>query len=103
MGKTLIGKQSELMPGTMKKVAVEGMDDIVVANVDGKFYAMRGVCNHQGGPLSEGELEANVITCPWHGAKWDVTTGKLAEFAIELDPEPTYKIVQEGDDLFVET
>jgi len=103
VGKILVGKQSELAPGAMKKVTVEGMDDIVVANVAGKFYAMRGVCNHQGGPLAEGELEANVITCPWHGAKWDVTSGKLVEFAVDLDPEPTYKILLEGEDLYVET
>jgi nitrite reductase/ring-hydroxylating ferredoxin subunit len=63
---------------------------------------MRGLCHHQGGPLAEGELEGNIITCPWHGAKWDVTTGKLSEFAIELDDEPTYKVVEEGDELFIE-
>lgn len=103
MGKILVGKQSELAPGTMKKVTAEGMDEIVVANVGGKFYAMRGLCNHQGGPLAEGTLEGNVITCPWHGSTWDVTTGKLIEFALPLDDEPTYKILLEGDDLYVET
>ena len=103
MAKVLVGKQSELAPGAMKKVTMEGMDEIVVANVGGKFYAMRGLCNHQGGPLAEGELEANVITCPWHGARWDVTTGKLVEFAVELDDEPVYKILLEGEDLYVET
>jgi 3-phenylpropionate/trans-cinnamate dioxygenase ferredoxin component len=102
VGRILVGKQSDLAPGAMKKVEVPGKDDIVVANVGGKFYAMRGICNHQGGPLADGELENNVITCPWHGAKWDVTTGNLVEFAMDLDPEPTYKIVMEGDDLFVE-
>lgn len=102
MRKVSIGKIEELKPGSMKKVAVEGMDDIVVANVNGRFYAMRGICNHQGGPLSEGELEANIITCPWHGAKWDVTTGKLSDFAIELDNEPVYNITEENGELFIE-
>lgn len=68
----------------------------------GKFYAMRGVCNHQGGPLPEGELNDNVITCPWHGAQWDVTTGNLVDFPMELDPEPVYKITIENGDVFVE-
>lgn len=103
MGKILVGKQSELAPGAMKKVTIEGMDEIVVANVGGKFYAMRGLCNHEGGPLAEGEIEGNVISCPWHGSKWDVTTGKLIEFPLPLDDEPTYKVVVEGEDLFVET
>jgi 3-phenylpropionate/trans-cinnamate dioxygenase ferredoxin component len=101
MGKTLIGKQSDFGAG-LHKVTVEGKDDIVLANIDGKFYAMKGTCNHQGGPLYEGELEGNVITCPWHGAKWDVTSGKLVEFPVELDDEPTYKVITEGDELFIE-
>lgn len=101
MAKILIGKQSDFKPG-LNKVTVEGHDEIVLANIDGKFYAMRGLCNHQGGPLSEGELEGNVITCPWHGSRWDVTTGKLVEFPVELDDEPTYKVIVEGDQLFLE-
>jgi 3-phenylpropionate/trans-cinnamate dioxygenase ferredoxin component len=102
VARILIGKAEELKPGTMRKVAVEGKDDIVVANVNGSFYAMRGVCNHAGGPLADGEIDGNVITCPWHGSRWDVTTGKLVEFAIELDDEPTYKVAVEGDELFLE-
>jgi len=102
LSKVHVGKQSELKPGTMKKVEVPGHDEIVLANVDGKFYAMRGLCNHQGGPLAEGELDKNVITCPWHGSQWDVTTGKLVEFPLELDDEPTYKVITEGEDLFIE-
>jgi nitrite reductase/ring-hydroxylating ferredoxin subunit len=86
----------------MKKVEVPGSDEVVVANVGGKFYAMRGLCHHQGGPLAEGEIDGSIVTCPWHGAKWDITTGKLAEFAIELDDEPTYGVVEEGGNLFVE-
>ncbi|MGI0100181.1 MAG: Rieske (2Fe-2S) protein [Candidatus Micrarchaeaceae archaeon] len=101
MAKISIGKQTDFKDG-LNKVSIEGMDDIVVAKIDGKFYAMRGICNHQGGPLAEGTLEANVITCPWHGAKWDVTTGKLVEFPMELDEEPTYQISTEGDELFID-
>ncbi|MGD0728609.1 MAG: Rieske 2Fe-2S domain-containing protein, partial [Candidatus Micrarchaeaceae archaeon] len=85
-----------------RKLEVPGHDEIVIANVDGKFYAMHGLCHHQGGPLAEGELDSNVITCPWHGAKWDVTTGKLVEFPIELEDEPVYSLTIEGDELFIE-
>jgi nitrite reductase/ring-hydroxylating ferredoxin subunit len=102
MGKILVGKASELAPGSMKKVEIEGKDEILVANVGGKFYAMRGLCNHAGGPLAEGEIDGNTVTCPWHGSKWDLTTGKCTEFAIELDDEPVYKTLVEGDELFVE-
>ncbi len=102
MAKVLVCKQSELSPGAMRKVEIAGQDEIVVANVDGKFYAMRGLCHHQGGPLAEGELNGKVITCPWHGAQWDITTGNLVEFAIDLDPEPTYPLTIEGGDIFIE-
>lgn len=103
MAKISIGKADGLKPGSMKSVSIEGGEDIVVANVNGTIYAMKGTCNHQGGPLADGELENNVITCPWHGARWDVETGKLVEFPMDLDNEPTYKVTAEGDELFVET
>ena len=74
----------------------------MLANVGGTIYAMRGVCNHAGGPLAEGTLEGEIITCPWHGSKWDVKTGKCTEFAIDLDPEPVYKVTVEGDDIYIE-
>jgi nitrite reductase/ring-hydroxylating ferredoxin subunit len=48
---------------------------IALFNVDGMFYALDGICPHQGGPLGEGELEGSVITCPWHGWQFDVRTG----------------------------
>jgi nitrite reductase/ring-hydroxylating ferredoxin subunit len=43
-----------------------------------------------------------VITCPWHGAQWDVTTGKLVEFPLPLDDERKYKATVEGGDVFIE-
>ena len=97
-----MAKLSELQPGTMKQCQVEGQDDIVVANVGGTVYAMRGLCHHAGGPLGEGTLEGPIITCPWHGAKWDVTSGKNTEFAMDLDPEPVYRVSVEGNDIFVD-
>ena len=102
MAKMRVCGRDELQPGTMVRLKPEGMDEIVVANVNGKVYAMRGICNHQGGPLAEGELSSNVITCPWHGAQWDVTTGKLVEFPLELEAEPVYKVTEEDDGIFVE-
>ena len=102
MTKLKIAKLSQLPVGSMKQVKVEGKDDVAVANVNGKIYAMRGICNHEGGPLGEGEFDGKIVTCPWHGSKWDITTGKLVEFPIELDPEPTYKVTVEGDDIYIE-
>ncbi len=62
MAKVLAAKLSEL--GSMKKVEVAGMDDIVVANVGGKIYAMRGVCNHQGRAALRGRAQRQCDNLP---------------------------------------
>jgi len=48
---------------------------VAVFNVGGQFHAIDNVCVHQGGPLAEGELDGCVVTCPWHGWTYDVTSG----------------------------
>lgn len=48
---------------------------LAVFNVDGAFHAIDNTCIHRGGPLGEGDVEGNVVTCPWHGWQFDVTTG----------------------------
>ena len=50
---------------------------IALFNVDGIFHAIGGMCTHRGGPLGDGMLEGNEVTCPLHGATFDVTTGKV--------------------------
>ena len=58
-------------------MAVEvGDKQIALFNVDGTFYAIGGTCTHRGGPLAEGSLEGTTLTCPWHGATFDVRTGR---------------------------
>lgn len=53
-------------------------DDRIIAvfNVDGEFFALDGICPHQGGPLGQGSLSGCVVTCPWHGWQFDVRTGQ---------------------------
>ena len=45
--------------------------------VDGEFFALDNLCTHEEGPLSEGEIEGHEVTCPWHGAKFDIRTGEV--------------------------
>jgi nitrite reductase/ring-hydroxylating ferredoxin subunit/multimeric flavodoxin WrbA len=52
--------------------------DIAVFNIGGNFYAISNVCAHKGGPLNQGIFEKSIITCPWHGWKYDVRNGKSA-------------------------
>ena len=90
---------SDVPPGTAKEVMA---DDQVVAlfNVEGTFYAMDGVCPHAGGPLGEGTLRGTVVTCPWHGWQFDVTSGENC-----LNRRMTHKcfaVNVEGDDVIIE-
>lgn len=90
-------KTSELAPGEMKLVDVGGID-VVVANVDGRFCAFGNVCPHEEGPLVEGELDGDVVTCPWHFTEFNVLTGEVLEGLTE-EPIPVYEVRVEGDDI----
>lgn len=86
---------AELPPGKARLVDLDGQK-VAVCNVDGVFYATQDECTHEGGPLSEGELEGKVITCPWHFSCFDVTNGAVVcEPATE--PLETFGVVIEGE------
>jgi len=70
-----VGPTIQVPPGTMKSFLVGGKQ-ICIANIDGRLYAIDNVCNHAKGDLSKGKLEGTILTCPNHGSKFDVTTGK---------------------------
>ena len=53
-------------------------------------------------PAGRWNIGGLIITCPWHGAKWDIKTGKNTEFMIDLDQEPVYEVSIDGDDIYVE-
>lgn len=102
MAKVIVCKENDVQLGSMKAFALENGLEIVIANIGNKFYAMNAACNHAQGPLAEGTLEGSIITCPWHGAKWDATNGSLIEFALDLDLEQTYKAEVENGNVIVE-
>ena len=66
----------EITPGQAKLVEVNG-NEIALFNVGGRFHAIDNNCTHVGGPLCEGEINGSEVTCPWHGATFDVTTGRV--------------------------
>ena len=59
----------------MKYVEINGKE-VVIANVNGKFYALDDRCDHMNAVLSMGNVTGNIIRCHFHGAKFDVTSGK---------------------------
>jgi nitrite reductase (NADH) small subunit len=90
---------TEIPAGTIRAVAVAGKT-VAVANVGGQVYAIDNTCLHRGGPLADGPLEGKVVTCPWHGWPYDVTTGKLTQnLSVGVACYPTEV---RGGDIFVD-
>lgn len=69
-----VARVDELKPGAWQSVDVDG-SQLVVFNLDGKYYAIEDVCTHDGGQLTGGEIEGDQIICPRHGARFCIRTG----------------------------
>ncbi len=103
-----VASVEEIPPGRMKDVMI-GDKAVLVANVGGKFCATAGRCSHKQGILANGTLEANIVTCPRHGSKFDVTTGKNVVGPKVLGIRGTtgdiqaFEVKVEGSDVMVRT
>lgn len=87
-----VAKVNEIPLGKMKYVELNGKE-IMIANIDGKFYALNDRCSHMNASLSMGNVKDNILTCPFHGARFDVTSGgKVSEPILtpsqEMEPLP---------------
>ena len=101
MAKIVVGKASDVQEGKMVHITAGGKE-IVITKLDGNYYAMDNICTHAGAELHEGELNNSELTCPWHGAKWDIKTGSLISFPQKLKPLQNHKVLIENDTLYVE-
>ena len=107
-GYVRVGDKSEIPVGKMKKVVSQGKE-ILIANVNGSFYAIGNICTHARGDLSQGTLEGNIVTCPKHKSKFDVTTGKVVSppkmglFHPKIQDEQAYILKIENDDILIKT
>ena len=98
-----VARVEDCPPGKCVEIVAE---DRIVAlyNVGGSFHALDGVCPHQGGPLGQGELgsgaKACIVTCPWHGWQFDVTSGQhqLSKNIVQ----PRFQVRVEGDSVLVD-
>ncbi len=108
----VVGPVAEFPPGSQRLVKL-GRIEVGVFNVGGRFYALPNVCPHQFGPLCEGGVtgatacsaatdwkfawarEGEVVTCPWHGIEFDITTGRsLASPRLKVRTYPV--VVEDG-------
>jgi nitrite reductase/ring-hydroxylating ferredoxin subunit len=74
----------DVLRGKLKHVEVNGKE-ILIANIDGDYYAVSNRCGHSNASLSKGSLNGNIVTCPLHGVQFDVTTGrKVKDFNLSV-------------------
>jgi len=94
-----VANTDEILPSQMKEVEVDGQS-ILIANVNGKYYAIGSICTHEGGPLADGTIHNYEVECPWHGSKFDVRTGEVTSLPA-TEPEPSYEIKVESNQILV--
>ncbi len=92
-----VAKVADLQPGTCQSVELRDVG-VALFNVDGTIYALDNTCPHAGGPLGEGILDGKLIACPWHGWKFDVTSGTCMKNPSDSWKVPSYE-VRETDGL----
>ncbi|HKJ69435.1 MAG TPA: non-heme iron oxygenase ferredoxin subunit [bacterium] len=95
-----VGKTTDISPDSPTCVEVEGTE-IALFLHDGEYYAIDNTCTHQGGPLCEGVLEDGEVECPWHGARFDITSGDVIAPPAG-QPVSHYNVRVSGDTLEVE-
>lgn len=106
MGFVKICKVSDVKDGTMKKFEVEEKE-ILVSNIGGKYYAINNKCTHRNGDLSQGKLEGNIVTCPKHSSKFDITTGKVVSgpkiplLKLKISDEEKYEVKIDGENILI--
>ena len=94
-----VAETKDIQSSQMKELQING-EDVCIANVDGKYYAIGNVCTHEGGPLADGILEGYEVECPWHQSKFDVRTGEVTNPPAS-ESEPTYEIKVDGNSILV--
>jgi nitrite reductase (NADH) small subunit len=94
-----VGSLSYLPPGSVTEVTL-GETSYAVCNVDGQLHALAGICPHAGGPLGQGNVEDNMVVCPWHAWAYDCRTGENDfDPAIRLD---CFSVKSDGDDILID-
>ncbi len=88
-----IAKTDEIPPGEGRVITV-GNREIALFNADGAFYALENTCCHRGGPLGEGALQGNTVTCPWHMWQFELASGACVNSP--GDRVRTYDVVVEN-------
>jgi glycine betaine catabolism B len=94
-----VANTSDIPVSKMKEVQINSQN-ICIANIDGKYFAINNICSHEGGPLVDGKLEGYEVQCPWHQSRFDIRSGEVkAPPAVE--PQEIYQVKVVGEDVMV--
>jgi nitrite reductase/ring-hydroxylating ferredoxin subunit len=81
----------------MRAVEVEGAPVLVSRSEGGEACAIANTCTHRGGPLNEGGRDGGVVTCPWHGSRFDPCSGEVLRRPAREQPQQRFETrVREG-------
>jgi 3-phenylpropionate/trans-cinnamate dioxygenase ferredoxin component len=95
------------LPANKMMIVIVGGKEVLLANVDGSYYAIANKCTHLGGSLGKGVLEGSIVTCPRHGSRFDVKTGeavrgaKIGFIKMNVKDEESYMVKVEGTTIMV--
>ena len=95
-----VARDEDIKEGGKLALEVDG-ELVCLARVEGCVYAFTDNCTHISGPLNQGELAGHVLTCPWHGAQFDVRTGKVLRGPARQDIL-TYPVKIEDHTIFLQ-
>ncbi len=87
-------------PGNLLEIEA-GQERLVLANVDGDLYALQNRCSHEDLPLSDGDLVGDRLECLYHGASFDVCTGRAMALPA-IRPVETYTVELRGQEIYVQ-
>lgn len=94
-----IAKASDVKPGQMKAFPVDGRR-VLIANIEGTFFATQDLCTHDNGTLADGELIGEEIECPRHGGRFSAKTGEVRALP-PMFPIKTFPVRVEGEEIKV--
>ncbi|MBI1367899.1 MAG: Rieske 2Fe-2S domain-containing protein [Planctomycetes bacterium] len=92
---------ADVPPGAMERIEIDGQA-VMVTNVDGDIYAVSDTCTHAQISLSSGSLHGRQVMCPWHGAMFDLKTGRPT-CGPAVDPLRCYRVRIENETIHIET
>lgn len=95
-----VATTGELLPGRMKCIEAGGRR-LLLANVEGRFFAADDACTHEDASLSAGVLTGNRVRCPLHGSRFDVCTGEVLEEPADQNLR-TYPVRVDGERVLVD-